>query len=289
MIRHWDKWDEGKRSHLFVADATSGEAKDLTPKLEVNAPPGPFGGSNDYAFAPDGKELAFTAEPAKDAAWSTNTDIWTVPVEGGEPKNFTEANKAADAQPAYSPDGRFLAYVRQDRPGFEADQWKLRIRPIGDGPALDNGRFKVKLPVLSFAWVDSSERAARLVATVDFAGRESIADFKYYLDDRGVFGSKGFDATAIPGGVNTAVRPVTGGGEVFLHNDAAHPNEVHFRAARGGEIALTNHNAPLVEGLDLATAEDFSFKGADGDPVSRLGHQALRDSTPPEEIPRPLR
>ena len=64
MIRHWNAWDEGKRSHLFVADAHTGEAKDLTPKLEVNTPPAPFGGSSDYAWSPDGKELAFTAEPA---------------------------------------------------------------------------------------------------------------------------------------------------------------------------------------------------------------------------------
>ena len=66
MIRHWSTWDEGKRSHLFVADAKTGEARDLTPKLEVNTPPAPFGGSSDYAFSPDGKELAFTAEPARD-------------------------------------------------------------------------------------------------------------------------------------------------------------------------------------------------------------------------------
>ncbi len=117
MIRHWNAWDEGKRSHLFVADAQTGEAKDLTPKLEVNTPPAPFGGSSDYAWSPDGKELAFTAEPAQDAAWSTNTDIWTVPVDGGEPKNITAGNQGADAQPAYSPDGDWLAYVSQARAG----------------------------------------------------------------------------------------------------------------------------------------------------------------------------
>ena len=65
MIRHWNAWDEGKRSHLFVADAHTGEASDLTPKLEVNTPPAPFGGSSDYAWSPDGKELAFTAEPVE--------------------------------------------------------------------------------------------------------------------------------------------------------------------------------------------------------------------------------
>src|SRR5262245_11243289 len=103
MIRHWNDWDAGRRSHLFAAEVPSGAAKDLTPKLEVNTPPAPFGGSTDYAWSPDGKELAFTAEPVRDAAWSTNTDIWTVPAAGGELKNITEENKGADAQPAYSP------------------------------------------------------------------------------------------------------------------------------------------------------------------------------------------
>ena len=39
MIRHWTTWDEGKRSHLFVADAHSGEAQDVTPKLDVEHSP----------------------------------------------------------------------------------------------------------------------------------------------------------------------------------------------------------------------------------------------------------
>ncbi len=63
MIRHWSVWDEGKRSHLFVADATSGAATDLIPKWTANVPPAPFGGATDYAWSPDGAELAFTSEP----------------------------------------------------------------------------------------------------------------------------------------------------------------------------------------------------------------------------------
>ena len=127
MIRHWNAWDEGKRSHLFVADAHTGEAHDLTPKLEVNTPPAPFGGSSDYAWSADGTELAFTAEPLEGVAWSTNTDIWTVPAQGGEPTNLTASNAGADAQPVYSPYGEWLAYVSQARAGFESDQWVLKV------------------------------------------------------------------------------------------------------------------------------------------------------------------
>ncbi len=68
MIRHWNAWNEGKKSHLFVADVATGQAVDLTPKLEVNTPPAPFGGSGDYAWSHDGASLAFVAEPLKDHA-----------------------------------------------------------------------------------------------------------------------------------------------------------------------------------------------------------------------------
>ncbi len=155
MIRHWNAWDEGKRSHLFVAEAATGAAKDLTPRLEVNTPPAPFGGSNEYAFSRDGKELAFTAEPIKDQAWSTNTDIWTVPVEGGELKNLTAENKGADAQPAYSPDGKRIAYVSQARAGFESDLWVLKIRDREGETTIDVSSH-LDRPVQSFVWKDAT-------------------------------------------------------------------------------------------------------------------------------------
>ena len=78
MIRHWSSWDEGKRSHIFVVDVKTGKSHDLCPSLKVNAPPAPFGGSSDYAWSADGKTVAFTAEPLKDFAWSTNSDLWVL-------------------------------------------------------------------------------------------------------------------------------------------------------------------------------------------------------------------
>ncbi|WP_422930690.1 S9 family peptidase [Singulisphaera sp. PoT] len=262
MIRHWSSWDEGKRSHVFVVDAQTGAAKDLMPDLEVNSPPAPFGGSNDYAFSADGKEVAFTAEPAKDMAWSTNTDIWTVPAEGGERKNQTASNLGADSQPSYSPDGKHFAYTSQSRAGFESDLWVLKVldRPAG---SLEYSSERLDRPVLSYAWSTGvGASPARLFAVIDDLGGEPILEIRA--------GEQPLQEIRVHGGVNTGVQVGPGGGDlVFLRGDAAHPNELYTAKADGSGIkALTRHNAELISGLALAEAEEFRFKGADGDSVS---------------------
>jgi dipeptidyl aminopeptidase/acylaminoacyl peptidase len=275
MVRHWDRWDDGKRSHLFVVDVATGKARDLTPKFAVNVPPAPFGGSSDYAFAPLGNELAFTAEPIKDLAWSTNTDVWIVSTSGGEPQNVTEENPGADAQPSYSPDGEYLAYVSQDRAGFEADRWVLRVRDRDDGVTTDvTGN--LDRPVQSFLW--GASRAAKgditgtsrdLVFVVDDSGSLAIRSLAMIADDDGhVFTN--LRPGLITGGVNTAPQLVPGSGElVFVKGASNAPNEIHRSQPDGTALSpLTRHNAALMSELDLPRAEAFSFEGAGGDRVA---------------------
>jgi len=71
-----------------------------------------IGGREDYAFSPDGTQVAFSVRGAAGEAWSTNFDIYKVAADGsGQPKNLTAENKAWDGQPAFSP-GRFATGVR---------------------------------------------------------------------------------------------------------------------------------------------------------------------------------
>ncbi len=266
MIRHWSSWDEGKRSHLFVADAQTGSAKDLTPDLKVNSPPAPFGGSDDYAFSPDGKELAFTAEPEKDLAWSTNTDIWTVSVEGGERKNLTPDSPGADGKPSFSPDGKRFGYTSQARAGFESDLWVLKIRDRASG-SLEYSSERLDRPVLAYAWAEGLSTAeppspAHLFAVIDDLGGEPILEIQAGESPR--------QEIRIHGGVNTAVQAVPGGKDlVFVRGDAAHPGEIYTARTDGSGLkALTHHNAAVLSELALAEAEEFHFKGADGDSVS---------------------
>ena len=264
MIRHWDQWNDGKKSHVFTVEVATGKAVDLSPSLTVNAPPTPFGGSSDYTFTPDGKSVVFTAEPLKDFAWSTNTDLHMVPATGGDLVNLTAANPGADAQPTFSLAGK-LAYVSQARAGFEADQWVLKTMDLKTKQISDLTS-KLDRPVQSFGWVDNDQ----LVAVLDHEGTEPIALIQ--ADDSSNQ-TKAVTELA-KGGVNTAPSLVKSGSGttlelVYLHGSTNHPAEIYTRVGTDAKpVALTHHNDALVAELDLPPAESFQFAGADGDKVS---------------------
>src|SRR2546427_242205 len=111
-------------------------ARDLTPG-DYDAPVFSLGGQDNYAFSPDGQEICFTSNHDKVEATSTNNDLFIVPVHVGADassarvlaatKNVTADNKAADETPLYSPDGKYIAYRAQQRPGYESDRFSLML------------------------------------------------------------------------------------------------------------------------------------------------------------------
>ncbi len=131
FFRHWDSWGDGTRNHLFSFDLASGRAADLMGSMDADAPSKPFGGSEEFTVSPDGKTVVFSARAVgRDEAWSTNFDLYSVPVEGlVAPKKIT-SNPAWDTQPRFSPDGKTLAWLAMARPGFEADRLDIVTRDL---------------------------------------------------------------------------------------------------------------------------------------------------------------
>ena len=168
LYRHWTAWQTEQRSHLMVVDVAGGPVKDLTPGNR-DVPPFSLGGPDDYAISPDSTEVCYTISNDPVPAYSTNTDLYVVPINGGEPKRIT-SNPAADSGPQYSPDGKYIGYRSQTRAGYESDRWQLMIydRTSGTSRSLSE---TLDRWVASFAW---SPDSARLLFTTEDRGRQGI-------------------------------------------------------------------------------------------------------------------
>ncbi|GLH73366.1 peptidase S9 [Geothrix limicola] len=133
--RHWNEWKDAQQvSHLFVVPSDGSAApRDLTAGFTTDVPnyAGVSAGDG-YAWAPDSKALAFESAPEQTKATSTNGEIYEVPLAGGAAKKVSN-NPAMDNTPRYSPDGKYLAWRAQRRPGFEADKWELWVMDRASG------------------------------------------------------------------------------------------------------------------------------------------------------------
>ena len=68
-----------------------------------------------FTWSPDGRRIAFETRPTPDADDGRKADISEVEVESGQ-VHAVAVTGATESQPHYSPDGRYLAYVRGTDP-----------------------------------------------------------------------------------------------------------------------------------------------------------------------------
>jgi dipeptidyl aminopeptidase/acylaminoacyl peptidase len=256
MVRHWDAWKDGRRSHLFIVPAAGGEPLDLMKSMDADAPSKPFGGMEEVAFTPDGRGVVFTAKDAgREEAWSTDFDLYVVPADASAPpRNLTDANPAWDSHPAFSPDGRTLAYKAMREPGYEADRWRIVLRAWPDGPAR----------VLTEAW-DRSPGA--LVWSPDGRTLYTEAD---HLGQTALFAvdvASGRARVVVGQGTVGAIA-VAGPRLVFALDHLKSPAELYSARPDGGDVrAITRLNAERLAAARMGDAEQFRFAGAGGDTV----------------------
>jgi dipeptidyl aminopeptidase/acylaminoacyl peptidase len=259
FIRHWDTWSDGTRSHLFTArigpEGTADTPIDVSKSLDADIPSKPSGGDEDYAFSPDGASLAFSARIAgRSEPWSTNFDIFEVAASGTtEPKNLTANNPAWDAQPLFLKNGD-LAWLAQERPGFESDRFHIVIRDARSGLVRQ----------LTQSWDRSVNR---LGATPD--GRTLLAT----ADDIGQLALFAID----PG--SGTVRKLVASGEVddymasndsivFTWANIGAPADLYAVALKGGTARrLTQVNRETLGARQMSDFEQYRFKGWNDEPV----------------------
>ncbi|MFW5952034.1 MAG: prolyl oligopeptidase family serine peptidase [Gemmatimonadota bacterium] len=255
MYRHWDTWEDGMRSHVFAVDPESGEARDLTPGA-YDTPPLGLGGFQDYDLSPDGAELAFVRNTDVPTAVGTGNDIWLVATAGGEPRLLTESD-GNDVAPQYSPDGRWIAYLAQERPGFEADRKVLVLydRRSGEHRPLTAGFDR---SVQSFEWGPDSR-------TIWFNAQDELHVRVYRV---AVAGRGAGEPVALTDGAYDGAFALAGDGLVVARQEAHMPAELFALDGRGRvERQLTHTNRALLDELALQPVEPFWFTGAEGDRV----------------------
>lgn len=127
--RHWNVWDDHLASHVFFqpigADGKpTGYGKDVQEGEKFDSPLMPDGGSEQLAFSPDGYSVAYTSRKltGKAEAESTNSDIYLYDIRSGKTQNLSEGLGGYDTEPAFSPDGKQMAWLSMATPGFESDR-----------------------------------------------------------------------------------------------------------------------------------------------------------------------
>ena len=310
LYRHWNAYREGKRTHLFVIPAgepkTGGKARPRPSLLPEDRTPGDYdapvfslGGQDNYAFSPDGREICYTSNHDNVEATSTNNDLWIVPVSSTpgverrpgsgsfysfEASNITSDNPASDSTPRYSPDGNYIAYRAQSRPGYESDRFRLMLydRKTGEKKDLTEG---FDHWVESFVWAPDSKE-------IYFSAEHERHSLIYAVNAVGTAGTtrtptEYLRRSLVAGNNDDLAMTPDGKTLVFTRTSLSAPNEIYAADSRGegcpartGEVdpgeencslnrdwALTHSNDRLLSQISMSKVESFEFPGANGDAV----------------------
>lgn len=255
LYRHWTQWQSRRRSHLLVVPVTGGAPKDLTAGTR-DVPPFSLGGPDDYDISPDGKEVCFAKNSDPIPAISTNSDLYVVSIEGGEPRKIT-ANPGADLSPRYSPDGKYLAWRAQFRAGYESDRFRLMVLERATG-AVTNLTETLDRWVNSFTW---SPDSANIFFTTADRGRQAIQLISVHGGPLRIAasGDDELDDMQLTHDSKTMV---------YTQQTGVSPVEI-FRASSSGGMpaALTHLNDPILNAYQLTPLEEFWVNSPDGSRV----------------------
>ena len=255
LYRHWNAWKDGTRTHIYLANAQTGEVRDLTPG-DFDSPTFQLGGPLQYDFAPDAKEFVYVSNHDKAAANSTNNDLWLISLTeaSAKPVNITASNPAYDGSPQYSPDGSYIAYRMQRQPAYESDLFRIALydRKAGTSTVLTES---FRNWVDEFEWMDDAKtiyfnsgvEGVNPIYRVDVASKnitqvfadKTISDLNYSPDGRRL---------------------------IYTSRSVGEPAEIYSASLEktSAPVRLSNFNDEFVKEVDVRPAESMWVTGADG-------------------------
>jgi dipeptidyl aminopeptidase/acylaminoacyl peptidase len=255
LYRHWTEWRDFRYSHLFSA-SFEGKVEALTSGTR-DYPADPASASpQSFDLSPDGKEICVVTNADPVPARSTNQDLFLISLEGDRtPRRITD-NPGYDGEPKYSPDGRWIAYKFQRKPGCESDRFLLAVYDR------DRKTSRVLTETID-NWVESFQWSAdskTLWFTVQEKGRWPLhrVDVSHGRIERVLEGHP----------IREFVVAPDQGSVVFPQSRVGEPSELwRYQFATRELKRLTSFNQAVAEEVDFRPAEELWIKGADGKPV----------------------
>jgi dipeptidyl aminopeptidase/acylaminoacyl peptidase len=242
---------ETKRSHLAIFDVDAKKVETLTNGVDDD---------NSASWSPDGKWIAFVRSPTREPAQVENSDIYVIEAKAGAaPKRLTNFAGSDGGRPSWSPDAKWIAFVRGDEPKYSA----------------------YNLNRLAIVRSDGSETARVVTGAFDRA----IASPRFSADGKSVYATTADDRAqhlirigVSDGNVERLIsgkRVISGfsfGSDGKLAVLAATPDRAPeiFAWDNGAMRALTHQNDSLFSQLQLGTTEEFSSRSKDGTEVHSL-------------------
>ena len=253
MFRHWNEWRNTRRHHVLVTELATGTTRDVTPG-DYDAPPHNYEDAS-LAFSADSRSIAFVSkrEGPDREAWSTNSDVWLAPVDGGEIRKVT-ANPAADDHPLFTKDGKSLLVRGQRRAGFEADRWYLDVydlqssarRTVFEATDLSIDEFVVSGDGAT-VWFTAGDRGRISLFTIPLSG--------------------GAARKVIEGGAVSSIAALADGGVAYVKSRLTRPPDVYRVSRDGAERQLTSDNDDWLRAVAMPAPESAVVTGAERTPV----------------------
>jgi dipeptidyl aminopeptidase/acylaminoacyl peptidase len=236
-------WFDDKRSHLWVIDAATGQAKQITSGEAWN--------DTDPQWSPDSAHIAFVSDrTGKAFDEGRNTDIWVIEASGGPLTKITDRPEA-DQSPRWSPDGRTIAFVSANEERAHPKIWL--VAASGGTPRLAADGLDVIPSALRWA-----EEGRALYFETGVKGTTQL----YRVDPAAK------RAAQVTSGERTLhlvdINDKTGR-MAYAVDDPTHLDDLYVADLKGqNERQLTHLNAALWKQLQLVPVERVPFKGADG-------------------------
>ncbi len=255
MYRHWDSWTDSY-SHIFIADYDGQKLSNITDIMEgeeFDSPLKPFGGAEEITWSIDSKNIAYTCVKKKGKAYaiSTNSDIYIYNIDSKSTINLTEGMNGYDKAPAYSPDGKNIAWSSMERDGYESDKIRLFVYNF-DTKTKSYITEKFDQNADGFSWADDSKS---IYFVSDYHACDQI--YKTNIDTK--------EIKTITKGVHDYTSVFQAGNKLIgVKMSMSMPREIFaVNESDGKETQISFINKEILDQLTLGKVEERWIKTTD--------------------------